>query len=309
MKGFCKVAHFVFTILLGLCFNCRCVRADTVYLSTFNLNTVLEFDSAGNQSTFATTASGLSYHYGLAFDSNGNLYVGNPGSNTIEEFNSSGQGHVFASSGLSGPIGLAFDGSGSLYVANADNSTIEEFNSGGTGSVFATAASGVNNPAGLAFDASGNLYVANQGNYTVEEFGPGGTGSVFATTTSGISNPYGLAVYGGNLYVANHGDNTVEKFNASGIGSTFASFSTNGVGAYLVEPTGLAFDSSGNLYVATPADGGDILKIDPEGDMSVFASGFGAAQFLAIDVPEPSSFLLAALGVVSLAAFLKRHRR
>ena len=54
-------------------------------------------------------------------------YVANYGNNTIEEFNSSGTGAIFANTGLDEPIGLAFDSSGNLYVANAANSTIEEF--------------------------------------------------------------------------------------------------------------------------------------------------------------------------------------
>jgi hypothetical protein len=55
--------------------------------------------------------------------------------------------------------------------------------------------------------------------------------------------------------------------------------------------------------------GSDILKIDPEGDTSVFASGLGNAVYLAIDeIPEPSSLLLTTLGAVSLVAFLRRKR-
>jgi DNA-binding beta-propeller fold protein YncE len=84
----------------------------------------------------------------LAFDKSGNLYVGNPGNNTVGEFNPSGVGTVFASSGLNNPQGMAFDNSGNLYVANGGNNTIEEFNSSGVGKVFAS--SGVNQPFGLA---------------------------------------------------------------------------------------------------------------------------------------------------------------
>ncbi len=42
--------------------------------------------------------------------------------------------------------------------------------------------------------------------------------------------------------------------------------------------------------------------------MSVFASGFGDPAYLADQIPEPSPFLLAALGDLSLIAFLKRKR-
>ena len=198
--------------------------ADTVFLSTYNVDSILNFNSTGIQSTFATAANGLNYPAGLAFDGSGNLYVANTGgglqgSPSIEKFSSSGTGSVFTTSGLSYPADLAFDENGNLYVANAGNNTVEEFNSSGTGSVFATATSGLDSPFGLAFDSSGNLYVANYSN-TILKFTPSGTGTVFAT--SGLDNPQALAFdSSGNLYVANYGNNTIEKFNASGIGSTF----------------------------------------------------------------------------------------
>ena len=70
------------------------------------------------------------------------------GNNTIEEFNSNGQGSTFTSTNLiSGPIGLAVGSSGNLFVANQFTASILEFNSGGTGTVFA---SGLVNAAYLA---------------------------------------------------------------------------------------------------------------------------------------------------------------
>ena len=96
---------------------------------------------------------------GIAVDQNGNLYVANQGDNTIEKFNSSGQGTVFTSSGLNQPIGPAFDSGGNLYAANAGSSTIEKFNSSAQGTLFAN--SGLSNPVGIAFDSSGNLFMAD----------------------------------------------------------------------------------------------------------------------------------------------------
>ena len=58
--------------------------------------------------------------------------------NSIEKFNSSGVGTVFASTGLAYPFGLAFDSTGNLYAANKSSDTIEKFTPGGTGSLFAS---------------------------------------------------------------------------------------------------------------------------------------------------------------------------
>src|SRR5260221_107524 len=57
--------------------------------------------------------------FGNAFSRADTVYVSNSENNTIEKFDSSGQGSVFANSGLGGPYGLAFDNSGTLYGANS----------------------------------------------------------------------------------------------------------------------------------------------------------------------------------------------
>jgi hypothetical protein len=64
----------------------------------------VRFNSSGADTVFAT--SGLDHPIGLAFDSRGDLYAANWFSGTIEEFDSSGVGTVFAS-GLLGPSFIA----------------------------------------------------------------------------------------------------------------------------------------------------------------------------------------------------------
>ena len=61
---------------------------------------------------------------------------------------------------------------------------------------------------------------------------------------------------------------------SAGAASTFAS----GLNA----PNGLAFDGSGNLYVANSGDG-TVSKVDAEGEVSTFASGFTDPVGLAFD--------------------------
>ena len=101
---------FAFTVsagaalLLGLL--AAPVRADILYVSNSNNDTIEKFTSGGVGSVFAS--SGLISPIGLAFDSAGNLYAANNGNNTIEKFTPGGVGSVFASSGLSSPLFLAF---------------------------------------------------------------------------------------------------------------------------------------------------------------------------------------------------------
>ena len=107
-------------------------RADILYMSNADNNTIEKFTPGGVGSVFAS--SGLNLPGGLAFDSAGNLFVANSGDNTIEKFTMGGVGSVFASSGLNAPAALAFDNSGNLYAANAGGTTIEKFTPGGVGS-------------------------------------------------------------------------------------------------------------------------------------------------------------------------------
>lgn len=255
-------------------------RADYLYVTGTN-HTILKFDLSG-QGQGTVFASGLPDDtYGLALDTNGNLYV--EGDSTILRFDPSGQGSVFASTGGGGG-GLAFDTSGNLYAAcSAINGWIKKFDPSGRGSVFA---SGLDGAAGLAFDRSGNLYVVSFLNDTIWEFDSSGNGSVFVN--SGLYSAVGLAFdSSGNLCVGSQTSPVeIEKFDSSGNGSVFAYL------GFLQYPLGLAFDSSGNLYVGTSSVGNGpgpvILKLDSRGNESVFVdSGLADPYYIAIQTARP----------------------
>ena len=70
----------------------------------------------------------------------------------------------------------------------------------------------------------------------------------------------------------------------------------------LSSPTGLAFDSAGNLFVANHGNN-TIEMFTSAGVGSLFAnSGLSGPQYIAFQVPEPSSFALLALGLPTLLA-------
>jgi sugar lactone lactonase YvrE len=80
----------------------------------------------------------------------------------------------------------------------------------------------------------------------------------------------------GTLYVGNSDpavNTVVEITPPSGTPTTFASTST---------PYGLAFDTSGNLYVANDAPG-TVSKVTPGGTVTQFASGFSEPTGIAFD--------------------------
>ena len=195
------------------------------------------------------------------------------GTNSITQYDASGNGTPFTGAFVSGPNGIALDASGNVYVTTSAN-TIEKFTPDGTDlGVFASV--GLNLPLGLAFDSAGNLYVANNGANTVRKFAPNGTDlGVFAN----VIRPTGLAFdSAGNLYVG-HTGNTIARF-APG-GAPLAPF----VSSALLNSQGLAFGSAGNLYVASNAT--DSIEIfSPDGtDLGQLAStGLSGPVGLAFD--------------------------
>lgn len=246
-------------------------HADILYVANAGNNTIERFSAAGGDlGTFATNPVYGAAPFGLAFDSDADLYVAYPNLNTnMVKFSASGTYLFnFGWPELSFGQGIAFDSAENLYVADAANDIIERFSAAGTD--LGPFASGLSQPRGIAFDGAGNLYVANSLDNSIEKFSPSGADlGVFANSSSArLNNPFGLAFDGfGNLYVANLALKEIEEFSPTGADlGTFASTAAS--------PEGLAFDSAGNLYVA--CQGGPVIeKFTPGGAGSTFASGGG----------------------------------
>ncbi|MFZ0499500.1 MAG: SMP-30/gluconolactonase/LRE family protein, partial [Steroidobacteraceae bacterium] len=98
-------------------------------------------------------------------------------------------------------------------------------------------------------------------------------------TAATFSAPAGVAVdSAGNVYVAEYSNNDIRKITPNGVVTLFAGSSTatqgdaNGTGnaASFWNPTGVAVDSTGNVYVADESNN-QIRKITPDGAVTVFA--------------------------------------
>ena len=206
------------------------------------------------------------------------LYVSDAGGGIykLDSAISGGNVSTFAASGLYGSLGLACNSSSNLFAATSLNGNYDilEFTPAGSQSIFA---SGFVQVEGLAFDSNGNLFAADggSGNGTIYKFTPGGSQSTFVNGGVLGGGVRGLAIdSSNNLFVADNlgGSGYIYKFTPGGSQSTFASG--------LDVPSGLAFDSSGNLFVAVI---GSILKFTPGGVMSTFATGLDAPYGLAFD--------------------------
>ena len=191
-----------------------------------------------------------------AFDSKGNLFVGDAYSGTIFKYTPDGKKITFAS-GLTpdGGYDLAFDLAGDVFVSDEENELVLKFTPQGKRTTFAT---GVRARA-LIFDNAGNLFVPDYNNQSIFKFTPNGKKSTFASDLSPGAVVFDSA---GNLFVSDSRSNSILKFTPDRKKSTFASG---------VSPLELAFDRSGNLFAADYYSH-SIFKFAPDGTKSTLAA-------------------------------------
>ena len=200
----------------------------TLYVGSGGNSTITSFSlpAKGNVAPTATVeATPTIYPYAMAFDVDGDLWTANTNS-TIEEFTPA----QLAAGGSQAPAltvtvtgagfdGLAFNGAGDLWAADIERNKLVELTpaqlaAGGVQApavVITSDATSLAAPEDLAFDASGDLWASNSTNDTVVEFTPAQLAS------SGSPSPE----------------------------VTISSHTTS-----LTYPTGVAFATSGDLWVA-----------------------------------------------------------
>ena len=286
--------RFLGRIVIAGCFLVgTCVRGDTLYVSNHNAS-IEKYDVNGNGSTFGSSIPGspLQGAGGLAFDKNGNLFVA--ADDGIFKYTPSGAASIFARPiALGGAQGAAFSSNGTLFVAYRAGGTIEEFQTNGNATTFVAGLIGLS---GIAFDPTGNLFVATPS--AIEELSSTGTETLFA---SGFNSLSGLVFdKSGNLFAADSASNQIWKFGPKGGQSVYASTGFN-------EPVGLAFDHIGNLFVAN-AFGNTISRVDTSGNVTQFAS-VGGPTYLAVQVPEPATWMLLAMGAGTALLALRSRRQ
>jgi sugar lactone lactonase YvrE len=222
----------------------RCISLGLVIFFAANLAT------SARAQTQATTLP-LMLPSSIVFDAAGNLYFVETGNHVVRKVTSAGIITTVAGNGVQGfsgdngpataaqldsPAGLALDSAGDLYIADSHNHRIREVSSA-TGTIATIAGTGVpgfsgdggpaksaqlDRPTALAFDSAGNLYLADTSNHRVRRIAAA-TGAI--TTVAG---------------------NGIEAFAGDNGPATDASIDS---------PTGLALDSSGNLYIADTHNG------------------------------------------------------
>jgi hypothetical protein len=151
-------------------------------------------------------------------------------------------------------------------------------------------------PYGVAVDSSGNIFVADTNNHTIRKVTPAGVvttlaglagsdGSTDGTSSAAqFTNPNGVAVDGnGNVYVADTANHTIRKITPTGVVTTLAGLagdtgSADGTGstARFTNPTGIAVDASGNVYVAD-TENHAVRKVTAAGVVTTLAGTAGSS--------------------------------
>lgn len=189
-------------------------------------------------------AARLRLTHGLALDTAGNLFIADTGNHRVRKVGREGK---IATVAGNGSVGSSGDGGPA------------------TGAVFQTIV-------GLAVGREGSLFIGDFGDHRVRRLKPDGTITTVAGTGQAgfsrdggpaveaqLNTPVGLAVDpSGNLFIADWGNHRVRKVDSQGIITTVAGNGSPGcsgdggpaTAAGLRGPTGLALDTSGDLFLA-----------------------------------------------------------
>jgi uncharacterized protein (TIGR03437 family) len=235
----------------------------------------------------AATSAELSFPYGVAMDTTGNLYIADQFNHRIRKVAVGGTITTVAGNGTAGfagdkaaatsaelnyPSGVAVDSSGNLYIADTSNHVIRKVTgttittvagnnaSGSAGDAGPATSANLNSPTGVVVDAKGIIYIVDTGNNQIRKVATDGTITLVATSAQlPLSHPQGAAVdAAGNLYIADTDNHRIRKMTVAGAITVVAG---NGNGGYsgdggpatsaeLYYPSDVAVDAAGNLYIS-----------------------------------------------------------
>ena len=200
------------------------------------------------------TSAQFNLPFGLATDSSGNLYIADSANHRIRVVAPTGTVSTVAGDGnyRTPPVG-AFAGDGGAATGAA-----------------------LNSPYGICLDSSGNLYIADSGNHRIRKVDTNGIiTTVAGTGTAGVAGDGGPALKAqlnrpwdvkvdsaGDLFIADYNNSRIRMVTPDGVIKTIAGGTGTGytgdgfiaTNAQLNEPTGIAIDTNGNIYIADSAN-------------------------------------------------------
>ncbi|HTS38123.1 MAG TPA: chitobiase/beta-hexosaminidase C-terminal domain-containing protein [Candidatus Solibacter sp.] len=177
----------------------------------------------------------------------------------------SGDGALATRAEIYGPSGLALDSAGNLYFAEFYNQRIRKVTAS-TGNISTVAGNGtagylgdggvatsaeLKNPTGVAVDSAGNIYIADFSNSRIRAVN---TQTTAVTILHVVIQPGDIATVAGTGTAGYSGDGAAA------------------ISAKIAEPSAVALDSSGNLYIADEGNN-RIRKVLTTGTISTVAGG------------------------------------
>jgi sugar lactone lactonase YvrE len=252
--------------------------------------------------------------FGVAVDSEGNVFVADAGDNNrIRKIAPDGKVGTLAggqegyndgagvAAQFNTPSALALDREGNVYVADTSNNRIRKVTQ--TGVVTTLAGDGTpgfrdgaansaqfNAPLGIAVDERGNVYVADTYNDRVRQITTDGQVKTLAggdapgymdgaAAASLFDTPCSIAVApNGELFIADTGNDRIRKLSNDGQVTTMnlsLKIEDGVVVGALDAPLGLALTHDGFLYV-TESERGRVVQIAPDGTARVLAGAGGS---------------------------------
>jgi len=246
----------------------------------------------------STGSGGLSFPDGMAYGTDGNLYVSDASNARVLRYNGSTGAFMgtFATGGLQRAGYSAFGPDGMLYVCSNGDNAVHRFDptTGAWLGAFASV-SGMKYPAGLAWIGN-TMYVSGFQSGKVYKFDATSGASQGALTATFRQPLYVRAGLGGNLYVSEYGRNSVARYNLA-TNQTVLNISNQVNG-----PVGQAVLPDGTLLIAS-WNWGIINKYDEATGalLGTFASGFPMCNDLLVTpdiVPAPSVGAVIAMGLL-----------
>lgn len=262
----------------------------------------------------APTSAQLGLPGGIAFDNSGNLYIADGANHRVRMVSNgtittiagtgtagfAGDGKAATAAQLNDPLSIAVDSAGNIFIADTGNNVVRKIASGTITTVAgnntlgyagdggAATSANLYAPAAIVLDSSGNLYIADAGNNVVRKVASGTISTIVggSATILQLNHPTGLAIdAAGTLYIADTVNRRIVKF-ASGAATVIAGTGTPAFSgdfgpatkAALNDPTGVAVDLAGNVYIADTFNN-RIRKVYASDGTIATIAGTGAANY------------------------------
>lgn len=286
-----------------------------IYVADFFNCRIRKFSEDGIMTTFAGNGVNLSIDgpranssfnnpYGMAFDSQGNIYVADRKKIRKIDF----QGNVSTLNGtFNGPEDMVADEIGNVFVADVGPPSIIkkiDFVSGVVSNLAGGSVGFLDKPPGpsalfnhlqgICWDLQNNMLVTDMNNHAIRKIDINGLVTTISggpllkgyfdgpVNTAQFNGPHDVKVHqDGTIYVLDHYNGCIRKISKNGIVSTLGGKSN------LTNPYCLSVDKNGFVYVSDGATNHNISKISPTGQIKVIAGSNGPSAGAFVDNTHP----------------------